>query len=515
MLCRPVETGTKRSAGRVARTWRSSRAAAFLSALNDEPTGFQQPASRFFASHRLRLLLSAVGLILVAAAVRIPMLGTGYAAPDTSHYLSVAHSIFSDGFPDNLRPPAYAFLLAVFDSVGADPVNAVVLLQNILGVLLPVGVLVVAWRFFSFPVGLIAGFLSAASPLMIVTEQFALAENLFGVTLFIATALLAAAVLRMRADEASWRLLAATGAMFGVATLLRANGLLALAAIPITLWIGAHHWRPALRASGIAVAAMLVVLVPWSLHNLIRFGDPNVSTVGNISLYAHVITSGGIPPSADSADGRLALSIYNTGAQPTVLFNALVAEGKTPSEATSAMGTIARDAIFRYPDVYLDNTWRMFGEYRTLFDPRAFGPNQNIDQIASTRHYFQGSALSGSGETLPTGPDRSLPGDSAFTRLPWQLAQALTRLLYLVTIGGTLMLLLPFIGTLRQRLVAMTFLVVLLLGVLGSSLTAVYSLRYGIMLAPLVWILLATTTVRIVEVAALALRHRPQLGSQH
>jgi 4-amino-4-deoxy-L-arabinose transferase-like glycosyltransferase len=455
------------------------------------------------------LLLSAIGLILVAAAVRVPLFGTAYAASDTSHYITVANGLFGDGFPDNLRPPIYAFLLAVFDSVGVNPVDAAVLLQNLLGILLPVGVLLVAWRFFGFPVGLVAGFLSAASPLMIVTEQFALAENLFGIALFSATALLAGAVLRMRSDEAPWQLLVAAGAMFGIATLLRAHGLLALAAIPIALWIGAQRWRPALRASGVAVAAMLVVLAPWCIHNLIRFGDPNVSTVGNLSLYAHSITAADVPPSADSADGRLALSIYNTGAPPTPVFNALVAEGKTPAEATSAMGAIARDAIFRHPRLYLENTWNMFGEYRALFDPRAFGANQNIDQIASTRYYLQGSALSNLGEALPR--QRSLPGDSTFTRVPWQVAQALSRLLYVVTIGGILVLLLPFLGALRQRLVAMTFLVVVLLGFLGSSLTAVYSLRYGIMFAPLVWILLAATLARILEVTALAWRQRPRL----
>lgn len=460
----------------------------------------------------MTLLLAAIGLGLVAASVRIPLFGTAYAASDTSHYIAVANGLFSEGFPDNLRPPIYAFLLAIFDSAGANPVDAAVLLQNLLGILFPVGVLLVAWRFFSFPVGLAAGFLTAASPLTIVTEQFALAENLFGVTLFIAAALLAVAVLRMRSDGAPWQLLVATGAVFGVATLLRANGLLALLAIPITLWIGAQHWRPALRASGIAVAAMLVVLAPWCIHNLIRFGDPNVSTVGNISLYALAITAADVPPSADSEDGRLALSIYNTGAPPTPVFNALVAEGKTPAEATSAMGTLAREAIFRHPVLYLENAWNMFSEYRTLFDPRAFGANQNIDQIASTRYYFQGSALSNTGERLPK--ERSLPGDSTFTRVPWQSAQALSRLLYVVTIGGILILLLPFLGSLRQRLVATTFLVVLLLGFVGSSLTAVYSLRYGIMFAPLVWILLAATLVRILEVAALAWRKLPRLDPE-
>lgn len=478
-------------------------------------TGAKRPdtAWEFFARQRGKLLLAAAGLLLIAGAVRIPLLGTGYAAPDTSAYLEVAENLFSDGFRDNLRPPAYAFLLAILEGLGANPVNAATVIQNAIGTVLPVAVLLVGWRYFGFITGLLAGFLTAASPLMIVTEQFALAENLFGVAVFAAAVLLAAAVLRVRETELSWPLLVAAGAMFGVATLFRANGLLALLAIPIALWIAARHWRPALRASAVALGAMLVVVAPWSIHNLIMFGDPNVSTVGNISLYAHTITSAHVPPNPDSPDGRLALSIYNTGAPPTAVFNALVGEGRGPIEAAEAMGGLARDAIVRYPDIYLSNTWGRLGEHQDLYNPRSLGPNRNIDEIASTRYYFQQSALTASGDELPQGA--SLPGDSSWTRAPWQLAQALTRLLYLVTLGGILMLVLPFLGPSRQRLVAMTFLVVLLLGFLGNSLTAVFSLRYGVMFAPLVWILAAATTVRIAELAAMALqRGRLQLGSQ-
>ena len=485
MLCRSVETGAKRP----------------------------ETAWNFFARQRGRLLLAAAGLLLAAAAVRMPLLGTGYAAPDTSAYLEVAENLFSDGFRDNLRPPAYAFLFAVLEGLGANPVNAATVLQNVVGTFLPVAVLLVGWRCFGFVTGLMAGFLAAASPLMIVTEQFALAENLFGVIVFVATVLLAAAVLRVREAELPWPLLVAVGALFGVATLFRANGMLALFAIPIILAIAARQWRPALRATAIALGAMLVVLAPWSIHNLVKFGDPNVSTVGNISLYAHTVTSAHVPPNPDSREGRLALEIYNAGAPPTAVFNALVGEGMTANEAAAAMGVLARDAIARYPDIYLSNTWSRFLEHEDLYDPRSFGPNQNHDEIAATRYYFEQAALTPSGDPLPEGA--SLPGDSPWTRALWQLGQALTRLLYLATFAGILMLLLPFFGPTRQRLVAMTFLVVVLLGFLGNSFTAVFSARYGIMFAPLVWILMAATTVRVAELAAMALqRGRMRLASQ-
>jgi len=473
------------------------------------------------------LLFCSIGLTLVAIAVRAPLLGNGFRAPDTSYYLAVAHSIFHGGFPDNLRPPAYSLLLAAFEAVGANPVTGVVLLQNLIGIVLPAAVLLVGWRFFSPAVGLVAGLLTAASPLMIMTEQLALAEYLFGVVLFAATVLLAESTLRIRAEKVSWRLLVATGVMFGIATLFRANGLLALLAIPTALLIGAHHWRAALRASVVSVGAMLAILAPWSLHNLIRFGDPSVATVGDVSLYERVITWDAVPPPSDSAAGRLALSIYNTaepgasgaprsGGRTTAVFNALIAQGDTPSEAASAMGTIAREALFQYPGIYLTNTWTILSKYRSLFDPHTLWANPNLDQIAIARHYFQYLGPTGNSANAPEQVlrTRKLPGDSPFTRAPWQVAQSLTDLLYLVTIGGALMLLLPFLGPLRQRLASTAFLLVLLLGIVGGGLTAGFQPRYGIMFAPMIWILLAAATVLIAELIASAVRRQRYLHTR-
>jgi 4-amino-4-deoxy-L-arabinose transferase-like glycosyltransferase len=526
MFKRLVKLQTEGLESRPPRIW-CSTLAAFLSDLNGGPERIDEPAERFPPRLRRRLLLCSIGLTLVAIAVRAPLLGKGYKASDTSYYLAVAHSILHGGFPDNLRPPGYSLLLAAFDAVGANPVTAVVLLQNLIGIVLPAGVLLVGWRFFNPAVGLVAGLLTAASPLMVITEQLALAEYLFGVVIFAATVLLAEAVLQIRTGEVSWRLLVAAGAMFGIATLFRANGLLALLAIPTALLIGAHHWRPALRASCVSVGAMLVILAPWSLHNQIRFGNPSVATVGDVSLYERVITWDGVPPPSDSPDGRLALSIYNTaepgssgaprsGGQTTAVFNALIAQGDTSSEASSAMGTMAREALFQYPGIYLANTWTILSKYRSLFDPQTLWANPNVDQIAATRHYFKyldlPANIAGTPEQLR--PTRKLPGDSPFTRAPWQVAQSLTDLLYLVTIGGALMLLLPFLGPLRQRLAATAFLLVLMLGIVGGSLTAGFQPRYGIMFAPMVWILLAAATVLIAEVVASALRPRRWLQTR-
>jgi 4-amino-4-deoxy-L-arabinose transferase-like glycosyltransferase len=512
--------GRTRAVGARVREWRSTRLGALLWGPDDGQEGFETIAERFPPAVRWRLLASLAGVTVVAIAVRAPLLGTAHTAPDTSQYLDVARQVFHGGFPDNLRPPGYASLLAIFEAVGANPVTAIVVFQNLIGMILPAAVLFAGWRFFNPATGLVAGFLTAASPLMIITEQLALADYIFGVALFAGTILLAEAALRIRGGRVAWPLLVATGATFGFATLFRANGLLALAAMPVALLAGARAWRPALRASGFAIGAMILVLAPWSLHNLIRFGDPNIASEGGVSLYARVITWDAVPPPASSADGRLALSIYNTsepgepgaprsGLPTTALFNALVAEGRTPSEASSVMGGLAQEALLEHPGIYLENTWNILDDYRNLYDPHAFGAEPNNDHIAATRHYFQYLELP-EGRTLSAQEleSKSLPGDSSLTRVPWQLAQAVTRLLFLVTIGGLLVLLLPFLTAARQRLPGGVVLGVLLLGVVGGSLTAVFSQRYDVMFAPFVWLLMAATAARIVEVLVAAVGRR-------
>lgn len=492
------------------RAWRSTRLGGLIVRFNQQAAGGDQAGKPLTKEGRRNLLLGAAGLTIVAIAVRAPVFGTAYVAPDTTAYLSVAESVFHGGFPDNIRPPAYSLLLAVFKELGANPVTAVVDLQNLIGIFLPAAVLLVGRRFFGTAVGLIAGFLTAASPLMLVTEQLGLAEFLFGVLLLAATALLIEACWKVRAGHATLTLLIASGAMFGIATLFRANGMLAIVAIPLVLLFSGPRWRPALKASGVAIAAMLVVLAPWSLHNLIRFGNPNVATVENISLYARVVTWDHVPPPADTPDGRLALDLYNQGATPTALYAALLNEGRTSAEATSVMGQLARKVIYEHPDPYFSNAWNELADYETLFDPKTLTADSEKDQIGAARSYFAAFPTSNDVEVVPTTvlAARTLPGDSALTAVPWQIAQTLTRLLYLISIGGLLVLFLLFLGAPRQRLAAMVFVVVVLLGVLGSGFSSVFSPRYDIVFAPIVWLLLAATAVRIVEVANAALRRR-------
>jgi 4-amino-4-deoxy-L-arabinose transferase-like glycosyltransferase len=492
-----------------------TRVAAFVQEFNGSPAGLDSWADRFPRRLRWTLVLSLIGVTLVAIAVRAPLLGTAFTAPDTGQYVSVAQQVFHGGYSSNLRPPGYATLLAVFELFGGNPVDAAVILQNLIGMALPASVLLAGWRFFSPVVGVVASFLAAASPLMIAIEQFALSDYLFSVVLFAAVVVLAESVLRMRGGRSSWRLLMAAGALFGLATLFRVNGLFGLVAIPVALLIGGRPWKPAFRASGIAMAALVVVVAPWCIHNLIRFGDPSVASEGGISLYARVISYDQVPPSADTANGRLALSVYNA-ADPNEreaavgttigVFEALVHQvGKDRIDAASAMSDLAREAILHYPGAYLRGTLQILGRYQGLYDPRTLTGKPNVDEIATTTGYIQ--AL----DRTRRGP----PGGSALTRGPWQIAQALTQFLFIFTVGGLLILVLPLLGDRRSRLAASTFLTVGVLGIVGVSLTTRFELRHGIVFAPLIWILAPAAVLLAARLLVALLRRLPWPRTRH
>lgn len=465
---------------------------------------------------RLRptLLLGLIGVTLVAIAVRAPFFGIAFTAPDTAEYLGVAEGVFHGGYASYLRPPGYATLLAIIEVFGVGPIHAVVVLQNLIGIALPACVLLAGWRFFSPVVGCVSGFLTAASPLAIAIEQFALSDYLFSVLLFATVVVLAEAVLQMRGrGTLPWRLLVLAGALFGVATLFRANGLFGLIALPAALLIGGPPWRPALRASAIAMTAMVVVIAPWCIHNLIRFGDPSVASEGGISLYARAVSYDEVPPPTATAEGRLANRVYNAAdtneqeaAVGTTLgtYVAIVNQtGKSPGDAAGAMGQIAREAILSDLGRYLERSIEILGRYQAVYDPQGLDSDPQ-DQIAITRGYIR---------TLDS-TQREPPGDSALTRIPWQIAQALTKLLFVLTIGGLLMLALPFFGGRRGRLAASTFLLIGLLHILGATLTARFEMRHVIVLAPMVWILATATVAQTVSLIVAGMRQLPRRRTQ-
>jgi Dolichyl-phosphate-mannose-protein mannosyltransferase len=473
-------------------------------------------AEKHLPSHRRHLLIGMGAVTFLALLVRAPLFGQAFAAPDTAQYLDVARGVFHDGYTSNLRPPAYSTLLAVLELVGLEPVHAVVFLQNIVGVLFPGFVLAVGWRFFNSTVGIVGGFLAAASPIVIGIEQFALSDYLFSICIFIAAAILAEAAVRLREGRPGWRWAIAAGAIFGLGCLLRANGLYAVAAMPLALMLGAPaSWRQGLRLSAVAVGALIVVIAPWCIHNLIRFDDLSLASEGGISLYARTISYAEIPPSRDSEDGRIAYQVYNTAepglTEPAVgttigVFQALrKQQGLNGIEAAGAMSGLAKETILDAPGDYLKDTLQILERFQGVYNPGTLTAVANTDQIATTTGYIR--ALSGTRQ----GP----LGASDLTRWPWQAAQTLTEILFVLTIGGLLILLLPFLGDATSRAAGTTFLILGLLGVVGVALTARFEIRHPIVFAPFVWVLAPASVVVVVRTIVGYLPARPRPRTRH
>ena len=103
---------------------------------------------------------------------------------------------------------------------------------------------------------------------------------------------------------------------------------------------------------------------------------------------------------------------------------------------------------------------------------------------------------------------KTMPGDSVLTRLPWQAAQVVNGLLFIITLGGALILLMPFVGRSRARLASATFLLVAGLGLILEALVVRFELRFDTVFAPIAWILFAAAAVFVGELLVSIVRER-------
>jgi 4-amino-4-deoxy-L-arabinose transferase-like glycosyltransferase len=440
----------------------------------------------------------AIGLTLIAIAVRAPSIGMAISVIDTGSYLLRAEELLDgEGFRDAIRTPGLPLLFAGLKTLGAEPIVTLVVFQNLLGILTPAAVLLVGTRYFNRPAAIVAGFLAAASPLLFYSEQYALSDYLFGIAIFIGAVLLVEAVIRVRVDRSSWRWLFAAGATFGIATMIRGNGQYAVVAAPIALLLTVQDWRRVLRSSAVALGAMAVVLTPWVAHNLLRFGTPQVTTFGGEALYLRIIDHDRVLPPGDTREARLARHIYrnmyafapeeeerNSG---LVLANTLEVQGVSNTRVSSVMTDIALDAVWQNKSLYFTNTWDIFREYRSMYDPYE---DPVHDQIGLVEFDL---ANPPPGATLEGREVR--PGDSYLTKVPWELAQGLNRLVYLFSLAGLLALALPFVGPSRSRVAATVLLTFVLLGWLVGAASLHFEARYGLPFAFMGWLLMSTAAI--------------------
>jgi 4-amino-4-deoxy-L-arabinose transferase-like glycosyltransferase len=229
-----------------------------------------------------------VAIVLLTLVLRVSLvLATPHFAPreDSVVYDTGAVSLAHTGhfFPGSLPtlhrgatafyPPLFQFLLAgiykvVGTSSGHSRWEAGRLFEALLGAAVVLLVYLIAARLWRPRVALVAAGLAAISPpLVMVGSSSLLSESLF-IPLVLAAVL---AALHFREDpRIRWAVV--SGVMIGAAALTRANGAFLVIPIGFLMWV--KRPRFSLRALApplAALAATIVVLVPWTVRNAQAF----------------------------------------------------------------------------------------------------------------------------------------------------------------------------------------------------------------------------------------------------
>ncbi len=260
----------------------------------------------------LRRPAVALALIALVAVVprwlALPRVGPDTITPDGARFLNLARSIArGDGYvtpeawpaylaparlpmPETFKEPGYPYAIAAVAPLAGDPLRAGQWISLLAGLLLPFVVYALARVLVPEDslVAAIAGLLTAGSPVQVVQSVVVMAESLSTLALMLAF-LAALARPRGATAERGWALDLATGALCGLAYLVRAQALVAVPALAWALARGRPARVVAPRLAGAALA-MAVVMAPWMVRNLRLFGVPLYSDVAAFAVWPYVDT---------------------------------------------------------------------------------------------------------------------------------------------------------------------------------------------------------------------------------
>lgn len=246
------------------------------------------------ASFRLQLVLVAgLGLLFrvlyVVVVKRDHSLASEYISAGDQFYYSLAADALVDGKgfvtpwheiigevplnPAADHPPLTA-IVAALGSLLSPSHTAHLLAQRLVMCVVGAGVIVMVGllgrRLAGRSVGLIAAGVAAAYPPLWINDGLVMAESL--TALCVAGALWSA--LRYRDEPRLWRG-AQVGAWVGLAALARSESLLLVVLLLVPLMLVTHaSWRTRAKATLVSCVAVMLVVSPWVLPNLVRFDEP-------------------------------------------------------------------------------------------------------------------------------------------------------------------------------------------------------------------------------------------------
>jgi 4-amino-4-deoxy-L-arabinose transferase-like glycosyltransferase len=230
----------------------------------------------------LLFALAAVAIVAAAFAIRVayvdatPGMQIVHDARDyDGHAVSIARG---EGYsqtlalrPTAFRPPGFTYLLGgvyhytgVEDKPAAERVVVARRLQIVIGTVLVALIGLVALQVWGPVVALVAMGLAAVYVPLVTMSGTIMTEPLFAV--FMLAALSAGIAARRSERTLPWAVLA--GALVGLATLTRANGLALLLPLVLAVWIGRPRFSLRALAPPVALVAVAVLVVtPWTIRN--------------------------------------------------------------------------------------------------------------------------------------------------------------------------------------------------------------------------------------------------------
>jgi 4-amino-4-deoxy-L-arabinose transferase-like glycosyltransferase len=167
--------------------------------------------------------------------------------------------------PTAEHPPLYTVVLTGLAWLGGRSVEAQALTGSVFGAGTIATLGVLGRRLAGDRAGLLAAALAAAYPTLIAADGALMSESLLG--LLVALSLLAA--YRLVEAPTVGRAIA-LGVAAGLAALTRGEALLLLLLFLVPAVRRPHGWR----AAAVALAAVVVVLVPWTVRNWVVFDQP-------------------------------------------------------------------------------------------------------------------------------------------------------------------------------------------------------------------------------------------------